>query len=79
MKNNKDFVEAQGVITESLPDARFKVELESGHFVTVTLSGKMRKYRINCMPGDSVTVELSVYDLAKGRITRRNKIEKKQS
>ncbi len=79
MKNNKDYVEAQGIVTESLPDARFKVELESGHFASVVLNGKMRKYRINVMPGDSVSVELSVYDLAKGRITRRNKIEKKQS
>lgn len=76
MKNNKDYVEAQGVVIESLPGARFSVELETKHLVTVTLSGKMRKNRINVMPGDSVTIELSVYDLTKGRITRRNKVEK---
>lgn len=78
MKNNKDYVEAQGVVIDSLPDARFNVELESKHLINATLSGKMRKNRINVMPGDSVTVELSVYDLTKGRITRRNKVEKKR-
>jgi translation initiation factor IF-1 len=61
----------QGVVEEALPNAMFRVELENGHNVLAHISGKMRKFRIRVMPGDTVTVELSPYDLTRGRITFR--------
>ncbi|MEZ7198214.1 MULTISPECIES: translation initiation factor IF-1 [Pseudodesulfovibrio] len=61
----------QGVVEEALPNAMFRVELENGHTVLAHISGKMRKFRIRVMPGDTVTVELSPYDLTRGRITFR--------
>jgi translation initiation factor IF-1 len=61
----------QGTVEEALPNAMFRVELENGHEVLAHISGKMRKFRIRVMPGDSVTVELSPYDLTRGRITFR--------
>ncbi len=64
-------IKVQGIVEEALPNAMFRVELENGHEVLAHISGKMRKYRIRVMPGDSVTVELSPYDLTRGRITFR--------
>jgi translation initiation factor IF-1 len=61
----------QGTVEEALPNAMFRVELENGHEVLAHISGKMRKFRIRVMPGDQVTVELSPYDLTRGRITFR--------
>jgi translation initiation factor IF-1 len=61
----------QGIVEEALPNAMFRVELENGHTVLAHISGKMRKFRIRVMPGDTVTVELSPYDLTRGRITFR--------
>jgi translation initiation factor IF-1 len=62
-----------GVVLEPLPNAMFKVELENGHKVLAHISGKMRMHYIRILPGDKVTVELSPYDLTKGRITYRKK------
>jgi translation initiation factor IF-1 len=66
-------IEAEGEIVESLPSTMFRVELESGHQVLATISGKMRKNYIRILPGDRVKVELSPYDLTRGRITFRLK------
>jgi translation initiation factor IF-1 len=68
-----DVVEFEGVVTEALPNATFKVKLPNGHIVTAHISGKLRLNYIRILPGDKVTVELSVYDLSKGRITWRAK------
>jgi translation initiation factor IF-1 len=68
-----DTITAEGVVVESLPNATFKVELENGHIVLAHISGKMRMHFIKILPGDKVTVEISVYDLSKGRITYRHK------
>ena len=62
-----------GTVTESLPNATFRVELESGHKILAYISGKMRMHFIKILPGDKVTVEMSPYDLTKGRIIYRNK------
>jgi len=64
-------IQVQGKVEEALPNAMFRVELENGHEVLAHISGKMRKFRIRVMPGDMVTVELSPYDLTRGRITFR--------
>ncbi|WP_319760960.1 translation initiation factor IF-1 [Maridesulfovibrio sp.] len=64
-------IAVNGVVEEALPNAMFRVELENGHEVLAHISGKMRKFRIRVMPGDKVTVELSPYDLTRGRITYR--------
>ncbi|WP_320170158.1 translation initiation factor IF-1 [Maridesulfovibrio sp.] len=64
-------ISVNGVVEEALPNAMFRVELENGHEVLAHISGKMRKFRIRVMPGDKVTVELSPYDLTRGRITYR--------
>ncbi len=63
----------EGIVKESLPNASFKVELETGHQVLAHVSGKMRMHFIKILPGDRVTVELSPYDLTRGRITYRHK------
>ena len=64
-------IESEGDVIEALPDARFVVRLDNGHQVKVSISGKLRLNRINIMQGDRVLVELSIYDLTKGRIIRR--------
>lgn len=69
----EDLIETEGRVVESLPNAVFKVELENGHIVTAHVSGKMRMNFIRILPGDKVKLELSPYDLAKGRITFRVK------
>ena len=66
-------IEQDGVITEALSNAMFRVELENGHVITAHISGKMRKFYIRILPGDKVKVELSPYDLSRGRITYRMK------
>ncbi|MEL6443074.1 MAG: translation initiation factor IF-1 [Bacteroidota bacterium] len=66
-------IEQEGVVTEALPNAQFRVELENGHEILGLLSGKMRKFFIRILPGDRVKVEMSPYDLTKGRIVYRYK------
>ena len=69
--SKEDVIEIEGIVVEKLPNAMFKVELENGHQVLAHISGKLRK---NCiLPGDKVTMEMSPYDLTKGRITWRDK------
>ena len=68
-----DAIEVNGVVQESLPNAMFRVVLENGHTMIAHISGKMRKHYIKILPGDKVTVELSPYDLSRGRITYRSK------
>ena len=63
----------EGTIIESLPNTMFRVELDSGHLITAHISGKMRKNYIRILTGDRVTVEMTPYDLSKGRITYRNR------
>ncbi|MCC7107266.1 MAG: translation initiation factor IF-1 [Chloroflexi bacterium] len=64
-------VEVEGTVVEALPNAMFRVELEGGHLVLAHVSGKMRKFFIRILPGDRVKLELSAYDLTRGRITYR--------
>lgn len=71
MANNKEVIELSGVIVETLPGTQFKVELENGHQIIAHVAGKMRKHYIRIVPGDTVKVELTPYDLTKGRITYR--------
>ncbi len=66
-------IPVEGVVKESLPNATFKVQIAEGHEILAHLSGKMRKNFIKVLPGDKVTVELSPYDLTKGRITYRHR------
>jgi translation initiation factor IF-1 len=68
---DKDVIEVEGTVSEALPNAMFKVELQNGHAVLAHISGKMRMNFIRVVPGDKVLVELSPYDLKRGRITRR--------
>jgi len=68
----EDLIEVEGVIKEALPNAMFKVELENGHQVLAHIAGKMRVHFIRLLPGDKVKVELSPYDLTRGRITYRS-------
>ena len=68
-ENEQEKIKALGTVVEKLPDAKFKVELENGHEVLAHVSGKIRVRFIRIMPGDKVTVELSPYDLSRGRIT----------
>ncbi len=67
----EDAIQAQGTVIETLPNAMFKVELENGHRVLAHISGKMRMHYIKILPGDKVQVELSPYDLTRGRIVYR--------
>ena len=69
--SKEDTIEVQGTIVEPLPNAMFRVALETGHKVLAHISGKMRMHYIKILPGDKVTVELSQYDLTRGRITYR--------
>ena len=69
--NSKDFIEMQGEVLELMPAATFKAKLTNGHEILAHLSGKMRMNKIRLLPGDRVRVEISPYDLAKGRITYR--------
>ncbi|MBN2884838.1 translation initiation factor IF-1 [Patescibacteria group bacterium] len=69
--NAKDFLDMQGEVLELMPAATFKVKLDTGHEILAHLSGKMRMHRIRILPGDRVRLEISPYDLSKGRITFR--------
>lgn len=69
----EEAIEVQGTVLEPLPNAMFRVELENGHKVLAHISGKMRMHYIKILPGDTVTVELSPYDLTRGRIVYREK------
>ena len=71
--SKSDVIELEGKVVEALPNAMFKVELENGHQILAHISGKMRMHYIKILPGDKETVELSVYDLNRGRITYRFK------
>ena len=69
----EDMLEVEGTVLEALPNAMFQVELENGHTILAHISGKLRMHFIRILPGDKVTVEISPYDLTKGRITWRGK------
>jgi len=73
MSPKEESIEAVGEIVETLPNAMFRVKLENGHIVLAHVSGKMRMYFIRIVPGDKVTVEISPYDLSRGRIIKREK------
>ncbi|MBA7492613.1 Translation initiation factor IF-1 [subsurface metagenome] len=70
-KNSKEVIDLEGTVIEALPSATFRVELENGHTILAHLSGKMRMHFIKVLPGDKVKIEMTPYDLTKGRITRR--------
>jgi len=70
---DKQVIEVQGKVIEVLPNARFKVEIEGGHIILCHISGKMRMHYIRILSGDAVTVEMSPYDIEKGRIVYRHK------
>ena len=67
--SKQDVIEIEGTVTEALPNAQFKVELPNGHIILAHISGKLRMNFIRILPGDKVTVEMSPYDLTRGRIT----------
>ena len=69
--NKKGFLEMDGEVIDLLPNTTFKVMLENGHEILAHLAGKMRMYKIRILPGDKVTIEMSPYDMSKGRITYR--------
>ena len=69
----EDQIEMEGTVVETLPNTMFRVELENGHLITAHISGKMRKHYIRILTGDQVTVQMTPYDLSKGRITYRAK------
>ena len=74
--SKKDVIEVEGKVLEKLPNAMFQVELENGHVILAHISGKLRMNYIRILPGDRVTVELSPYDLSRGRVTFRSKNKK---
>ena len=71
--SKQDMIEIEGTVVEALPNAVFQVELENGHQIIAHISGKLRMKFIRILPGDKVTVEISPYDLTRGRITWRSK------
>lgn len=73
MASSKEVIEFEGTVLETLPNAMFRVQLENGHEVLAVIAGKMRMHYIKIVPGDKVTVEMTPYDLTKGRITYRHK------
>ena len=73
MANTKEVIEVEGSVIEALTNAQFKVKLENGHEILAHISGKMRMHYIKILPGDKVTIEMTPYDLSKGRITFRHK------
>jgi len=73
MPTKEEKIEVEGEVVEALPSTMFRVQLDSGHSVLATISGKMRKHYIRILPGDKVNVELSPYDLNRGRITYRHR------
>lgn len=75
----EDLIESEGVVTDVLPDGRFRVRLETGHEIVAYTAGRMRKHRIRTLAGDRVTVEMTPYDLEKGRVIFRHKEERAAS
>ncbi|ODN30410.1 translation initiation factor IF-1 [Fervidobacterium thailandense] len=75
LKNKEDVIRMEGTIVEALPNAMFRVLLDNGHKVLAHVSGKMRKNFIRLVPGDRVIVELTIYDLTRGRIVYRKKVD----
>ncbi|HMS92109.1 MAG TPA: translation initiation factor IF-1 [Candidatus Saccharibacteria bacterium] len=73
MSQTKEVIEVEGTIIEALPNANFRVQLENEHEILAHISGKMRMHYIKILPGDKVTIEMTPYDLDKGRITYRHK------
>lgn len=73
MKQKEDVIRVEGVVKETLPNAMFKVEIEGGHEILAHVSGKMRMHYIRILPGDRVTIDMSPYDLTRGRIILRHK------
>ena len=71
--SKEDMIELEGVVVEAMPNAMFKVEIQGGHIILAHISGMLRMNFIRILPGDKVTVEMSPYDLSKGRITWRSK------
>lgn len=71
--SKEDMIELEGVVVEAMPNAMIKVEIQGGHIILAHISGKLRMNFIRILPGDKVTVEMSPYDLSKGRITWRSK------
>ena len=71
--SKEDMIELEGTVVEAMPNAMFKVEIQGGHEILAHISGKLRMNFIRILPGDKVTVEMSPYDLTKGRITWRSK------
>ena len=71
--SKSDVIEVEGKVIDKLPNAKFKVQLENGHVITAHISGKLRQHFIRIIPGDKVIIEMSPYDLTKGRITWRDK------
>ena len=71
--SKEDMIELEGVVVEAMPNAMFKVEIQGGHVILAHISGKLRMNFIRILPGDKVTIELSPYDLSKGRIIWRDK------
>lgn len=73
MSDTKEVIEVEGTVLETLPNAMFRVELENGHVILAHISGKMRMHYIKILPGDRVTIEMTPYDLTKGRVVYRHK------
>ena len=76
--SKQDVIEIEGIVTDALPNAQFKVELPNGHTILAVISGKLRMNFIRILPGDKVTMEISPYDLSRGRITWRGEKKPKQ-
>lgn len=73
MNKSKDVIELEGIVAEALPNAQFRVKVETGQLILAHVSGKIRKHFIRILPGDKVKLEISPYDLTRGRITYRMK------
>lgn len=71
--SKQDMIELEGIVVEAMPNAMFKVQIDGGHIILAHISGKLRMNYIRILPGDKVTLEMSPYDLTKGRITWRSK------
>ena len=74
--SKQDVIEVEGIVREALPNTQFKVELQNGHVILAVISGKLRMNFIRILPGDKVTVEMSPYDLTRGRITWRTPVKR---
>lgn len=79
MSDTKEVIEVEGTVLETLPNAMFKVELENGHIILAHISGKMRMHYIKILPADRVTIEMTPYDLTKGRVVYRHKEKRNES